>query len=60
MEEYDVKNIAGIEEDDGTVICKNCMDIDEWTNLGEIQIISVSEVEQGQRLYFCDYCEERL
>jgi hypothetical protein len=28
MEEYNIANIAGIEEDDGTVICRECMDED--------------------------------
>ena len=60
MEEYNIANIAGIEEDDGTVICRNCMDEGQWANLKENQIISVDKIEKGEKLYFCDYCEERL
>lgn len=48
MEEYNIANIAGIEEDDGTVICRECMDEDVWDNLSQKKIISVSDVEKGQ------------
>ena len=60
MVEFDVANIAGIEEEDGTVICRECMDEDAWTNLSAYKIIAVSEIEKHQIFYFCDYCEERL
>jgi len=60
MVKLDVANIAGIEEDDGTVTCNNCMDEEKWTNLSEYKIISVSKIEKHQIFYFCDYCEERL
>ena len=60
MEEYNIASIAGIEEDDGTVICRNCMDEEQWDNLAENQIISVDKIERGEKIYFCDYCEERL
>ena len=60
MVEYGAMNIAGIEEDDGTVTCKNCMDEEQWTNLVENQIILADKIERGKRIYFCDYCEERL
>ena len=60
MMEYDVVNIAGIEEEDGTITCKNCMDEEQWVNLSENQIISVGKIERGKRIYFCDYCEKRL
>jgi len=60
MIEFDAANIAGIEEEDGTVICRECMDEDAWANLSEYTIISVSEIEKHQIFYFCDYCEERL
>ena len=60
MIEFDAANIAGIEEEDGTVICRECMDEEQRTNLSEYKIISVSEIEKHQIFYFCDYCEERL
>jgi len=60
MIEYDIVNIAGIEEEDGTITCKNCMDEEQWANLSEYQIISVGKIEKGKKAYFCDYCEKRL
>jgi len=60
MVEYDVVNIAGIEEEDGTVISRNCMDEEQWANLAENEIILVDKIERGKRIYFCDYCEKRL
>jgi hypothetical protein len=60
MEDYNIANIAGIEEDDGTVICRDCMDEDAWDNLSDKKIISMSDVEKGQRIYYCDYCEKHL
>jgi len=60
MAEYDVVNIAGIEEEDGTVTCKSCMDEEQWANLSENQIIWVDKIEKGKRIYFCDYCEKSL
>ena len=57
---YDMVNIAGIEEEDGTVTCKECMDEEAWANIKNTKIISVKEIEKGQKIYFCDYCEKRL
>ena len=60
MLEYGAVNIAGIKEDDETITCKNCMDEEQWVNIGEDQIISVDQIEKDRRIYFCDYCEKRL
>ena len=60
MEKFDIEKVAGIKEDDGTVMCRDCMDEDEWDNLKEKSIISLSASEKGQRLYYCDYCDRRL
>ena len=59
MIDNDIVNIAGIEED-GTVTCKSSMAEDAWANLEKDKIISVSEVEKGKRIYYCDYYERGL
>lgn len=56
----DMVKIAGIEENDGTVTCKECMDEEAWANIENTRVISVTEIDKGQKIYYCDYCERRL
>ena len=60
MVDCDAVNIAGIEEEDGTVTCRDCMDEEQWANLAENEIILADKIERSKRIYFCDYCEKRL
>jgi hypothetical protein len=53
-------NIAGIQEEAGTVTFRKCMDEKQWANLKAHEIMYVDTIERSKRLYFCDYCEERL
>jgi len=38
MVEYGAVNIAGIEEEDGTVTCRNCMDEEQWLTFQRIKL----------------------
>ena len=60
MEGLDVDALAGIFEDDGSMKCRNCMVDRDWKHLQQKNIITLDDVEKGERLFYCDYCEEKL
>jgi hypothetical protein len=53
-------NLAGIYEQDGSVKCRDCMEDEDWKHLSRQNVITLDDVKNGERLFYCDYCEEKL
>ena len=60
MEAHETDNIIGMLEDDGCVKCKVCMNEKDWEILTQENAITPEKLEGDERLFYCDYCEERL
>jgi hypothetical protein len=60
MEDRETDIIVGMRGDDGSVKCRKCISEEEWNALTQQNAITLEELESGERLYYCDYCEERL
>ena len=60
MEAHETDNVVGMLEDDGSVKCRACMNKKDWNTLTQENAITLEELESGERLFYCDYCEERL
>ena len=64
MPVYDLTEISGVHEWNGTFRCIECIseDDDYWTNFNPSseQVITVQETEDPDRLYVCDICNEIL
>jgi hypothetical protein len=60
MEAHEIDNIVGMREDDGSMKCRACMNEEDWSILNQKHAITLDELENGEKLYYCDYCEERL
>jgi hypothetical protein len=45
----------------GKLLCQDCMDDDDWNNqVGENDFLWSREVEDAEKLYFCDECKNRI
>lgn len=57
----DLHNIRAIVEADGKVRCVNCIDGGDYAKgcepTDEI-LVSQNDLEDSEKLYICDYCEE--
>ena len=60
MEAYETGNIVGMREEDGSVKCRACMNEEDWNKLSHKNAITLEELETGESLFYCDYCEEKL
>ncbi|MFB0532937.1 MAG: hypothetical protein ACETVU_04635 [Desulfatiglandales bacterium] len=40
--------------------CRYCMKEEDWEDLKQENIITLEHIENGEELFYCDYCEERL
>ena len=60
MEAHETDNVVGMREDDGSVKCRACMNEGDWGILTQENAITLEELESGERLFYCDYCEEKL
>lgn len=60
MEAYEIDNLVGMYEEDRSVKCRDCMVEKDWEDLKEDNIITVEDVESGEKLFYCDYCEKKL
>ena len=60
MEMYDIDNLAGIYEDDGSVKCVDCMKDKDWENLKQENIITGDDIARNDEFIYCDYCEKKL
>ena len=60
MKVYKIDNLVGIYEEDRSVKCRDCMKEKDWKDLKQENIITLDDVENGEKLFYCDYCEEKL
>lgn len=60
MELSKIDNLVGIYEEDRSVKCRDCMQEKDWRDLRQENIITLEDIEDGERLFYCDYCEEKL
>ena len=60
MEVYEIDDLVGIYEKDGSVKCRDCMEDEDWIDLKQEIIITEDDVKNAEESFFCDYCEKRL
>jgi len=60
MEVREIDDLVGIYEEDGSVKCRDCMKDEDWEDLKQENIITLDDVKTGEKLFYCDYCEEKL
>ncbi len=60
MKGYETDDLVGIYQEDGSVKCRECMDDEDWQELTEESIITTGDIDEGEKLFYCDYCEEKL
>ncbi len=60
MEEHEIGDLVGIYEEDRSVKCRDCMKKEDWKNLKKDNIITLDDIENSEKLFYCDYCEEKL
>ncbi len=53
-------NIAGKQDSQGRITCRECMSIEEFNELEQDEIIKQSDLASSDDTYFCDECEKRL
>jgi len=60
MKVHQIDDLVGIYEQDGSVKCRDCMEDEDWKHLSQKNLITLDDVENGERLFYCDYCEKKL
>jgi hypothetical protein len=55
-----IENLVGIYEEDRRVRCRDCMEEEDWKDTKQENIITLDDVEIGEKLFYCDYCEKKL
>jgi hypothetical protein len=60
MKDHDLEDLVGIFQEDGSVKCRDCMEDKDWKGLTQESIITVEDIQDGEKLFYCDYCEEKL
>jgi hypothetical protein len=60
MKEHEIEDLVGIYQEDGSVKCRECMNEEDWKELTEESIITGRDINEGEKLFYCDYCEEKL
>jgi len=60
MKEHEIEDLVGIYQEDGSVKCRECMEDEDWKELTEESIITTGDINEGEKLFYCDYCEEKL
>lgn len=53
-------DLVGIYESDNSIKCRDCMGDEDWRDLKQEDIITAADVEKGEKLFYCDYCENNL
>ncbi|MBA7692912.1 hypothetical protein ES703_101485 [subsurface metagenome] len=61
----DLTEMLGVLEADGNVRCSKCIDQieDYWTksfSSKDDEVLTASDIEDGEKIYICDYCNEKL
>lgn len=57
---HEIDDLVGIYEEDGSVKCRDCMKDEDWEDRKQENIITLDDVKNGEKLFYCDYCEEKL
>jgi len=57
---HEIDNLVGVYEEDRSVKCRDCMKEKDWKDLKQENIITLDDVEKGEKLFYCDYCEKKL
>ena len=60
MRVHEIDDLIGMYEEDGSVKCRECMEDEDWNHLSQENTITLDDVESGERLFYCDYCEQKL
>lgn len=60
MKVHEIDNLVGMYEEDGSVKCIDCMKEEDWKDLKQEKIITLDDIENGEKLFYCDYCEKKL
>ncbi len=60
MEDHKIDDLVGIYEADGSVKCRECMKEKDWEDLTQENIITLKDIENSDKVFYCDYCEEKL
>jgi hypothetical protein len=60
MKPDQIDSLVGIYEQDGSVKCRGSMEDEDWNHLSQENAITLDNVENGERPFYCDYCEQRL
>jgi hypothetical protein len=60
MKPDQIDGLVGIYERDGSVKCRECMEDEDWEHLSRKNLITLDDVESGERLFCCDYYEQKL
>jgi len=60
-----IKGIKGYQFFGGTpteteIVCPECITKEELENIHEHEILEAEDLEQGDWIYFCDRCRERI
>lgn len=57
----DTEQVVAMSNDDGEIICCDCMAENEWSNIKANNVIVYDDiVDDKDRIHFCDRCEEKL
>jgi len=60
MREFDMNNIlALINSKKGEIVCRDCLNDEELSNIPEEEVITRDKLESGD-IYFCSRCQKRL
>ena len=53
-------DLVGIYESDNSIKCRDCMGDEDWRDLKPENVITAADVQKGEKLFYCDYCEKSL
>jgi len=57
---HEIDDLVGIYEKDGSIKCRDCMKGKDWKDLKQENIITLDDMENSEKLFYCDYCEKKL
>ncbi len=57
---HEIDDLVGIYEKDGSIKCRDCMKDRDWKALKQENIITLDDMENSEKLFYCDYCEKKL
>ena len=59
MGEYILEDIAGIRTQEG-IACRSCLPDNLWETIEEKDIITQDDIENSEKLFFCDYGNHQM